>query len=97
MANFTVMAGANCLSRPLANGRVESGYLQGGEVLSTNLTYDTETGEWSYQSYDMMVSCFLTPNLFSVTLECLNNQTMHLRQQQPPCFTDTCTDVCSVY
>ncbi len=54
MANFTVMAGANCLSRPVANGRVESGYLHGGEVVSTNFTYDTETGEWEYRSYPAM-------------------------------------------
>ena len=54
MANFTVMAGANRLSRPVANGRVESGYLHGGEVMSSNLTYDTETGEWEYRSYPAM-------------------------------------------
>jgi alkaline phosphatase D len=54
MANFTVVSGANCLSRPVANGRVESGYLQGGEVIGTNYTYNTEDGTWSYTNYPQM-------------------------------------------
>jgi alkaline phosphatase D len=54
MANFTVVAGANCLSRPVGGGKVESGYLQRGEVVSTNLTVDTVTGEWAEHGYEAM-------------------------------------------
>lgn len=54
MANFTVAAGANCLSRPVANGVVENGYLQNGDVVGTNLTYNTETGEWAFREYESM-------------------------------------------
>lgn len=53
MANFTVVSGENRLQRPL-NPRVEAGYLRGGEVVSTNLTKNTETGEWSVQAYEKM-------------------------------------------
>jgi alkaline phosphatase D len=47
LGNFSVVNGANKLTRPVAGGEVESGYLQRGEVVSTNLTHDTETGEWA--------------------------------------------------
>ncbi|KAL9009930.1 MAG: hypothetical protein Q9173_005084 [Seirophora scorigena] len=46
LANFTVLAGDNRLSRPVAGGSVESGSLRGGEVEHTNLTLNTVTGEW---------------------------------------------------
>ena len=54
MANFTVVAGENRLSRPLSGGKVESGFLRGGEVVSTNLTVDTASGEWSVREYERM-------------------------------------------
>ncbi|KAL1960530.1 hypothetical protein VTO42DRAFT_7109 [Malbranchea cinnamomea] len=54
LANFTVKSGENHLARPVAGGRVESGYLQGGEVKHTNLTLNTETGEWKVIGFDQM-------------------------------------------
>lgn len=54
LANFTVVSGANNLSRPVAGGSVESGYLQSGNVRATNLTLNTETGEYSITSFDQM-------------------------------------------
>lgn len=54
LANFTVVAGANHLSRPVAGGSVESGYLQQGTVRSTNLTLNTETGAYSYTNFSQM-------------------------------------------
>ena len=54
MANFTVLAGANALQRPVGGGKAESGFLRGGDIIGTNLTVDTETGEWSVQAYDSM-------------------------------------------
>ncbi|KAL9615912.1 MAG: hypothetical protein Q9160_009160 [Pyrenula sp. 1 TL-2023] len=50
LANFTVEAGANRLSRPVAGGTVESGYLKMGDVAMTNLTRNTETGEWAVRN-----------------------------------------------
>lgn len=56
LANFTVFAGANHLARPIAGGTVASGAIQEGEVQVTNLTLNTETGEWGYQAamFDQM-------------------------------------------
>lgn len=56
MANFTVMAGENRLQRPVGGGKVESGALKGGEVVSTNLTMDTSGMEpgWIERGYDNM-------------------------------------------
>ena len=54
MANFTVVSGENRLQRPLSGGRVESGYLRGGEVVETNLTKDTVTGEWAVKGFEQM-------------------------------------------
>ncbi|ERF68055.1 hypothetical protein EPUS_06445 [Endocarpon pusillum Z07020] len=54
LANFTVMAGANHLQRPVAGGTVESGYLQTGGVRQTNLTYNTQTGQYLYTNYSQM-------------------------------------------
>ncbi|KAK5073211.1 hypothetical protein LTR64_000378 [Lithohypha guttulata] len=50
LANFTVYAGDNHLARPVAGGRVASGALQRGEIVMTNLTLNTETGQWGYQA-----------------------------------------------
>ncbi|KKY20427.1 putative alkaline phosphatase [Diplodia seriata] len=47
LANFTVLRDANAVQRPVAGGVVESGAVKFGEVLQTNLTYDTATGEYS--------------------------------------------------
>jgi alkaline phosphatase D len=46
LANFTVENGQNRLARPVAGGSVDSGALQRGQPALTNLTYDTNTGEW---------------------------------------------------
>ncbi|KAL8760804.1 MAG: hypothetical protein Q9184_003027 [Pyrenodesmia sp. 2 TL-2023] len=54
LANFTVLAGDNRLSRPVAGGSVESGSLRGGEVEHTNLTLNTETGEWEFVTFEQM-------------------------------------------
>lgn len=48
------MAGVNRLRRPVAGGTVESGYLQTGNVRQTNLTYNTQTGQYLYTNYSQM-------------------------------------------
>jgi len=47
LANFTVKSGANRLSRPIAGGIAESGSLKGGMITQTNVTNNTETGEYT--------------------------------------------------
>ncbi|KXH50253.1 PhoD-like phosphatase [Colletotrichum nymphaeae SA-01] len=47
LANFTVLSGENKLRRPVGGGSVEFGNLKGGVTKQTNLTNDTNTGEWS--------------------------------------------------
>ena len=54
LANFTVLAGDNRLSRPVARGSAESGSLRGGKIKHTNLTLNTETGLWKYVGFDKM-------------------------------------------
>lgn len=54
LANFTVKAGDNHISRPIAGGQVEAGYIQTGDVKHTNLTVDTKTGEWKEIGFDKM-------------------------------------------
>ena len=54
LANFTVLAGDNRLSRPVAGGSVESGSLRGGDVEHTNLSLNTVTGLWDYVGLDPM-------------------------------------------
>jgi alkaline phosphatase D len=54
LANFTVVSGENHLQRPVAGGRAESGALRYGEVKHTNLTLDTQTGEWKEIGFDTM-------------------------------------------
>ncbi|KAL8992197.1 MAG: hypothetical protein Q9169_007285 [Polycauliona sp. 2 TL-2023] len=54
LANFTVLAGDNRLSRPVAGGRVESGGLRGGEVEHSNLTLNTANGTWAYVAFEQM-------------------------------------------
>ena len=51
LGNFSVEAGANRLSRPVGGGRVENGVLQRGETVQTNLTLDTNTGEYSVHEF----------------------------------------------
>lgn len=47
LANFTVKSGENRLQRPIAGGIAESGSLKGGMVKQTNITHNTETGEYT--------------------------------------------------
>ncbi|KAH8205261.1 hypothetical protein TruAng_000508 [Truncatella angustata] len=54
LANFTVLSGDNRLSRPIAGGSVEAGALRGGQVNPTNLTLNTETGEWEIIGFPKM-------------------------------------------
>jgi alkaline phosphatase D len=54
LANFTVKAGDNHLQRPVAGGTVEAGYLARGDVVHSNVTVDTETGEWTVIGFDQM-------------------------------------------
>ncbi|KAI1300350.1 alkaline phosphatase-like protein [Xylaria venustula] len=54
LANFTVLSGENKLSRPVGGGSVESGALRGGKTNPTNLTLNTDTGEWDVVGYDQM-------------------------------------------
>ncbi|OTA64587.1 alkaline phosphatase-like protein [Hypoxylon sp. EC38] len=54
LANFTVVAGANKLSRPVAGGSVEAGYVRGGDTNPTNVTLNTDTWEWDIVGYDQM-------------------------------------------
>lgn len=46
LANFTVAAGANSLTRPVAGGQVESGSVKGGKRVSSKKVFDTYTGEY---------------------------------------------------
>ncbi|KAI1780031.1 PhoD-like phosphatase-domain-containing protein [Hypoxylon cercidicola] len=54
LANFTVVAGENRLARPVAGGSVEAGFLRGGETTPTNVTLNTDTGEWDIVGYNRM-------------------------------------------
>lgn len=54
LANFTVKVGANHLQRNIANGSVESGALQRGKTMPTNLTLNTETGTWNVTGFSQM-------------------------------------------
>lgn len=46
LANFTVMAGANALQRPVAGGIVASGALKNGTTRMMNMTNNTLTGQY---------------------------------------------------
>ncbi|KAF2199570.1 hypothetical protein GQ43DRAFT_442361 [Delitschia confertaspora ATCC 74209] len=54
LANFTVKAGDNHLTRPVAGGAVQAGALQKGSLKQTNLTLNTETGKWNVTKIDGM-------------------------------------------
>lgn len=54
LANFTVASGENHLARPIAGGKAESGALKFGEVSHTNVTLNTETGEWQVIGFEQM-------------------------------------------
>ncbi|KAF2096401.1 alkaline phosphatase [Rhizodiscina lignyota] len=54
LANFTVKAGANRLNRPIAGGSVYSGATLEKEYFPSNLTYNTETKQWSTIGFDTM-------------------------------------------
>ncbi|KAK4632300.1 Alkaline phosphatase D [Fulvia fulva] len=47
LVNFTVKSGANALQRPIAGGIAESGSLKGGMIQQSNITNNTETGQYS--------------------------------------------------
>jgi alkaline phosphatase D len=53
LANFTVLANANHLQRPVGGGVVESGALKTGMTISTNLTNNTLTRKYSIQNVAM--------------------------------------------
>jgi alkaline phosphatase D len=54
LANFTVAVNENRLTRPVANGSVEAGDVRGGLANPTNLTLNTDTGEWDIIGYETM-------------------------------------------
>ncbi|KAK4175993.1 PhoD-like phosphatase-domain-containing protein [Triangularia setosa] len=54
LANLTVLAGENKLSRPVAGGKVEAGFAKGGTTTGTNLTLNTETKKWEVIGFDDM-------------------------------------------
>ena len=59
LANFTVKAGANHLQRSngtvvATDGHVESGALQRGSTIPTNLTLNTVTGVWNVTGFEKM-------------------------------------------
>lgn len=57
IANFTVMSGSGHLERfdgsPAVGGIVESGAIKVGEVVGTNMTNNTETGEYYLSPADI--------------------------------------------
>ncbi|KAK3079267.1 hypothetical protein LTS18_005296 [Coniosporium uncinatum] len=55
LANFTVTAGANKLNRPVAGGRVEAGVLKIEETRHTNVTLNTETGDWGVIGFERQI------------------------------------------
>lgn len=52
LANFTVENGGNALQRPIAGGQVENGALKNGTVSGNNVTFDTNSGEWSVSNFN---------------------------------------------
>jgi alkaline phosphatase D len=52
LANFTVLEGGNALQRPIAGGEVENGALKNGTVSGSNVTLDTNTGEWFVSDFN---------------------------------------------
>ncbi|KAK7746191.1 hypothetical protein SLS62_009481 [Diatrype stigma] len=54
VANFTVLAGANRIERPVAGGTVEAGCLRGGVTAPTNVSRNTVTGEWDVVGFEVM-------------------------------------------
>ncbi|KAK3658004.1 hypothetical protein LTR56_000788 [Elasticomyces elasticus] len=52
LGNFSVVSGENKLARPVGEAAVENGALQTGEVVMTNVTHDTNTGEWFIHDFD---------------------------------------------
>ena len=54
LANFTVVNGENHLQRPVAGGVVQGGVLANGQTQVTNLTFNTETKQYSYTNFTQM-------------------------------------------
>jgi alkaline phosphatase D len=49
-----VSAGQNHLSRPVAGGNVEAGFLRGGKTTGTNFTLNTDTSKWETIGFETM-------------------------------------------
>ncbi|KAL2826728.1 PhoD-like phosphatase-domain-containing protein [Aspergillus pseudoustus] len=54
LANWTVKHSESHLQRPLAGGEVEAGFIQEGALRHSNVSLNTETGEWEVVSFDHM-------------------------------------------
>jgi alkaline phosphatase D len=52
LANFTVLDGKNALQRPIGGGEVENGALKNGTVSGSNVTLDTNSGEWFVNNFN---------------------------------------------
>jgi alkaline phosphatase D len=46
------MDGKNALQRPIAGGEVENGALKNGTVSGSNVTLDTNSGEWFVSNFN---------------------------------------------
>ncbi|EMR71240.1 putative alkaline phosphatase-like protein [Eutypa lata UCREL1] len=54
LANFTVLAGANKIRRPIAGGTAGAGYLKDGETKANNVSLNTDTGAWDVVGFEVM-------------------------------------------
>ncbi|KAL2162128.1 hypothetical protein VTH06DRAFT_7913 [Thermothelomyces fergusii] len=54
LANFTIASGQNHLTRPVAGGNVEAGYVRGGTTTGTNVTLNTQSGQWDVVGFEQM-------------------------------------------
>ncbi|KAH7074144.1 PhoD-like phosphatase-domain-containing protein [Paraphoma chrysanthemicola] len=62
LANFTVKSGENHLQRNVAGGRVESGALQRGSTVPTNLTLNTLSRTWNVTGFNQMFITYPAAN-----------------------------------
>ncbi|BCS17507.1 alkaline phosphatase D family protein [Aspergillus puulaauensis] len=54
LANWTVKHSESHLQRPLAGGVVEAGFVQEGKLKHSDVSLNTETGEWKAVRFDQM-------------------------------------------
>ncbi len=54
LANWTVKHSESHLQRPLAGGAVEAGFVQEGKLKHSDVSLNTETGEWKAVKFDQM-------------------------------------------